>query len=74
MNPGETLTALAHARSVLGAVRQTLEAVDKPGLLLSTKLAAAQVTISEVLDEMTQGICRANAAAVGKQRGRWDPQ
>lgn len=64
------LTALHTARSSLGAVRQLLESLDQPELLLSTKLAEIQVEIGERIDRL---YVQMNAAAVGPQKGRWDP-
>ena len=50
VEPSDPITALHHARSTLGKVRFSLEQDNK--LLLSTKLAEAQVTIGEVLKEL----------------------
>ena len=52
MKPAEAITALFHARSVLGGVRMGLEQLEQPALRLSAQLAEAQVTIGEVLDEI----------------------
>jgi hypothetical protein len=65
----DTITTLHAARSSLGAVRQLLEQLDDPELLLSTKLAEVQVDIGQRLDRLYS---EANAAAVGPQKGRWD--
>ena len=59
MKPAEAITALFHARSVLGGVRLTLEQLEQPALRLSAKLAEAQVIVGEVLDEIetkTKGV------------------
>ena len=52
MSAAGTITALHHARSVIGGVRLTLEQLDEPALRLSAMLAESQVTIGEVLDEI----------------------
>ena len=52
MKPAEAITALFHARSVLGGVRMGLEQLEQPALQLSAQLAEAQVTIGEVLEEI----------------------
>ena len=52
MSAPEAITALFHARSVLGGVRMGLEQLEQPALRLSAQLAEAQVTIGEVLEKI----------------------
>lgn len=52
IEPSDPVTALHHVRSTLGKVRFSLEQECK--LVLSTKLAEAQIIIGEVLKEIEE--------------------
>jgi len=62
----DNMTALHTARSTLGAVRQLLEQLDHPELVISARVAEVQVEIGEKLGRLYSKLD-------GNTKDRWQP-